>query len=139
MERLASSAATTSCQERYVSWEEVFVSVDKGKREVRYYLKKRGGGSDLALIGKEKSSRHMSYHYAIRNSSFGPFLKLKSRREVVDWMDSIVSGWFKKKYSFLILRSFLLLSFFFTLIQVYYSFRFIFLPCCFFLINCFFL
>ncbi|CAI8595673.1 unnamed protein product [Vicia faba] len=79
-------------EERYVSWEEVVVSMDKGRREVRYFLKKKsGGGSDLALIGKEKTPRHMSYHYAIRDSSLGPFLKLKSRREVLDWLDSIVS------------------------------------------------
>ncbi|CAK8537253.1 unnamed protein product [Lathyrus sativus] len=90
-ERFSSSPETSSCGERYVSWEEVVVSMDKGGREVRYFLKKKGGGSDLALIGKEKSPRHMSYHYAIRDSSLGPFVKLKSRRHVVDWLDSIVS------------------------------------------------
>ncbi|XP_045819101.1 uncharacterized protein LOC123911674 isoform X2 [Trifolium pratense] len=88
--RLVSSSETTSCEERYVSYEEVFVPTDKGRKEVRYYLKKKNGGSDLALIGKEKSSRHMSYHYAIRKSSLAPFFKLKSRREVLDWLDSIV-------------------------------------------------
>ncbi|GAU32126.1 hypothetical protein TSUD_218770 [Trifolium subterraneum] len=89
-ERLVSSSETTSCEERYVSYEEVFVSTDKGRREVRYYLKKKNGGSDLALIGKEKSYRHMSYHYAIRKSSLAPFFKLKSRREVLDWLNSII-------------------------------------------------
>ena len=94
MERLASAAATASFG-GYVSWEEVFVSSDKGRREVHYFLKRRGGGgSDLAVIGKEKSLRHMSYHYVIRNPSLGPSSKLKSRREVVDWLDSIVSGSF---------------------------------------------
>lgn len=70
------------------------MSSDKGKREVHYLLKKKGGGgSDLAVVGKEKSLRHMSYHYAIRNASFAvPSFKLKSRREVIDWLDSIVSG-----------------------------------------------
>lgn len=68
--------------------------MDKGRREVRYFLKKKNGELDLALIGKEKSSRHMSYHYAIRNSSFAPFFRLKSRREVVNWLDSIVQGQF---------------------------------------------
>lgn len=96
-ERLASSSETTSSQDeqkRYVTWEEKFVSMDKGRREVRYFLKKKSGELDLALIGKEKSSRHMSYHYAIRNSSFAPFFRLKSRREVVNWLDSIVQGQF---------------------------------------------
>ncbi|XP_027360539.1 uncharacterized protein LOC113868819 isoform X2 [Abrus precatorius] len=93
MERVASWGATTSCQNNgYASWEEVYVSSDKGRREVHYLLKRRGGGgSDLAVVGKEKSLRHMTYHYAIRNASFGPFFKLKSRREVIDWLDSIVS------------------------------------------------
>lgn len=84
-------SSTASC---YVSWEEVNASSDKGRREVHYYLKRRDGcGSDLAVIGKEKSSRHMSYHYVISNKSFATSLyKLKSRREVVEWLNSIISG-----------------------------------------------
>ncbi|KAJ6312532.1 hypothetical protein OIU77_014117 [Salix suchowensis] len=80
----------------YVSWEEVYVSSDRGRREVQYYLKRSDGGKDLAITGKEKSSRHMSYQLAIRNRSnlfpMAPSLKPKSRREVIDWLDSIVSG-----------------------------------------------
>ncbi|CAK7326553.1 unnamed protein product [Dovyalis caffra] len=80
----------------YISWEEVYVSSDKGRREVRYYLKRNDGGKDLAIVGKEKSLRHMSYYFAIRNRSkffsMAPSLKPKSRREVIDWLDSIVSG-----------------------------------------------
>lgn len=35
----------------------------------------------------------MSYRYVISNKSFTtPFYKLKSRREVVDWLNSIISG-----------------------------------------------
>nr|APR63820.1 agenet domain-containing family protein [Populus tomentosa] len=79
----------------YVSWEEVNVSSDKGRREVKYYLKKNDGGIDLAIIGKEKSLRHMSYYFAIsiRSNfySMTPPVKLKSRREVIDWLNSIVS------------------------------------------------
>ena len=77
----------------------VEIGFDAGKErklsgEVHYLLKRRGGGSDLAVLGKEKSLlRHMSYRYAIRNAAlFKPYLKLRSRREVVDWLDSIVSG-----------------------------------------------
>jgi hypothetical protein len=80
----------------YVSWEEVNVSSDKGRREVKYYLKKNDGGIDLAIIGKEKSLRHMSYYFAIsirsNFDSMTPPVKLKSRREVIDWLNSIVSG-----------------------------------------------
>lgn len=80
----------------YVGWDEVNVSSDKGRREVHYYLKKRDGASDLAVVGKEKSLRHMSYHFSIKNRSLFftamPFYKLKSRREVVYWLNSVVSG-----------------------------------------------
>ncbi|CAL0307984.1 unnamed protein product [Lupinus luteus] len=91
MERLAGSSAATTSYQGYVSWEEVFVSSEKGKRVVHYFLKRRSGDSDLAVIGKEKSLRHMHYRYALRNPSLGPYLKLKSRRELIDWLDSIVS------------------------------------------------
>jgi hypothetical protein len=92
MERIAAAAhAATSFV--FLSWQEVFVSTDKGKREVHYYLKRSDGTSDLAVIGKEKSSRHMSYHYALRNRSpfVAPLAKLKSRREVIDWLNSVVA------------------------------------------------
>ncbi|XP_060958642.1 uncharacterized protein LOC115701333 isoform X8 [Cannabis sativa] len=92
MERIAAAAhAATSFV--FLSWQEVFVSTDKGKREVHYYLKRSNGTSDLAVIGKEKSSRHMSYHYALRNRSpfVAPLAKLKSRREVIDWLNSVVA------------------------------------------------
>ncbi|OAY31298.1 uncharacterized protein LOC110600458 isoform X1 [Manihot esculenta] len=93
MERFGSPLDTQSLG--YVSWEEVNVSTDKGRREIRYYLKRIDGGLDLAIVGKEKSLRHMSYHYAVRNrsilSAMGPSSKLKSRREVIYWLNSIVS------------------------------------------------
>ncbi|XP_059655530.1 uncharacterized protein LOC132302636 [Cornus florida] len=90
------SAAASTSSAAFVRWEESFVSNDKGRREVHYYLRRRDGTSDLAVVGKEKSSRHMSYHYAIRDrsllsiSSSPSLLKLKSRREVIDWLNSIV-------------------------------------------------
>ena len=74
------------------------MSSDRGRREVHYYLKRNDGSSDLAVIGKEKSLRHISYHYAIRNRSLlsiapsSSLLKLRSRRELIDWLNSIVQG-----------------------------------------------
>ncbi|KAK8604408.1 hypothetical protein V6N13_099351 [Hibiscus sabdariffa] len=92
---LVSAASPSSSQTAYVSWEEMNVSSDKGRREVHYYLKRRDGVSDLAVIGKEKSLRHMSYHFAIKNRSLffssTSFYKLKSRREVIYWLNSVVS------------------------------------------------
>lgn len=107
MERLV-EAATAALG--YVRWEEVFVSADKGRREVHYYLKRSDGSPDLAVIGKEKSLRHMSYHYAFRNRSLFPaasLVKLKSRREVVDWLKSVVSGNFFLSVSISHLSNFL--------------------------------
>ncbi|KAM3691416.1 hypothetical protein ACB098_08G013400 [Castanea mollissima] len=84
---------TSSSSSSYVSWEEVYVSSDKGRREVHYYLKRRDDESDLAVIGKEKSLRHMSYHYALSfaNGLINTNNRLKSRREVIDWLNSVVS------------------------------------------------
>ncbi|CAA7401442.1 unnamed protein product [Spirodela intermedia] len=45
----------------YVRWEEVVVSKDKGRREVHYYLEDASGGVVLAVVGRERSARHMSY------------------------------------------------------------------------------
>ncbi|KAK2971568.1 hypothetical protein RJ640_017937 [Escallonia rubra] len=79
----------------YVGWEELYVSREPGKREVNYYLKRKDGCSDLVVVGKEKSLRHMSYHYAIKDKSLlsislsSSLLKLRSRREVIDWLNSI--------------------------------------------------
>nr|POE45714.1 hypothetical protein CFP56_05603 [Quercus suber] len=55
MERSALLGQMTSwSSSSYVSWEELYVSSDKGRREVRYYLKRRDDESDLAMIGKEE-------------------------------------------------------------------------------------
>ncbi|XP_065880410.1 uncharacterized protein [Euphorbia lathyris] len=91
MERLRSPLVMESLG--YVSWEEV--KNDRGKREILYYLKRMDGGLDLAVIGKEKSLKHISYHYVVRNTSplfsMVPSSRPKSRREVIDWLNSIVS------------------------------------------------
>lgn len=84
----------------YVGWEEAVVSNEKGRREINYYLKRRGGGSrDLVVVGKEKSARHMSYRYAVKGKELllsfmnrSSWLKLRSRREVIDWLNSFLSG-----------------------------------------------
>ncbi|KAG8366598.1 hypothetical protein BUALT_Bualt17G0096500 [Buddleja alternifolia] len=83
----------------YVGWEEVVVSGERGRREVHYYLKRGGGGGDLVVVGKEKSARHMSYRYAFKGndsllSNLKRFsvLKLRCRREVIDWLNSLLSG-----------------------------------------------
>lgn len=79
----------------FVSWEEVLISNEKGRREVHYYLKRADGGSDLAVVGKERSLRHMSYvvpNLFLRSLRPSSPLKWRSRREVVDWLSSLVTG-----------------------------------------------
>lgn len=105
MERSAAVGKTFSA---FVKWEEVFSTNHRGRREVRYYLKRRDGTSVLAVVGKEKNSGHdmkpsssfsYPYRYAIRDkslflSSNVPFefsSKLRSRREVIDWLSSLVT------------------------------------------------
>lgn len=100
---------------RYSSWQEVLVSNGKGRRVVHYYVKGAGGRADLAVVGREKSSRHMSYvvpNQFVRSLITRPYFlqpspssssslnsppeavsfKWRSRREVIDWLSSLVSG-----------------------------------------------
>ncbi|KAJ4874583.1 agenet domain-containing protein / bromo-adjacent homology (BAH) domain-containing protein [Raphanus sativus] len=80
----------------YRGWSERHVRNAKGKIEARYYLERRdGGGVDLAVVGRLKSSssssKRMSFRYASkRNRSV--LKKLGSVEDVKDWLDSIVSG-----------------------------------------------
>ncbi|CAM0945166.1 unnamed protein product [Alopecurus aequalis] len=112
---------------RWVQWEEVVVSNDRGRRLVHYYLRGEpgsgaGGGEEkeLAVVGRERSPRHMSYAVqgrflysmaAAGDGSASPSpsqspaaaegapRKWRSRREVVDWLSSLVSGCSEWTYS----------------------------------------
>ncbi|WOL03042.1 hypothetical protein Cni_G11762 [Canna indica] len=81
----------------FVKWSEQFISQERGRRIVHYYLEDASGDSYLAVIGTERSLRHMLYVVAeefcqvygsdkLRVSS----LKWRSRREVVDWLASFL-------------------------------------------------
>ncbi|XP_021723834.1 uncharacterized protein LOC110691232 isoform X1 [Chenopodium quinoa] len=85
MEKLPATAKTATKEVVYVGWEEVYVCREKGRREIHYVLKRKDGGSDLAVIAKEKSLRHMTYRFLLDYSSF---VKPKSKKEVVDWLNS---------------------------------------------------
>ncbi|CAI9785365.1 unnamed protein product [Fraxinus pennsylvanica] len=90
---MVNSAAPAS----YIGWEEVVVPGENVRREVHYYLKRNdGGGPDLVVVGKEKCPKRM-YYYGIRDKKYllsslkySSLLKLRSRREVFDWLNSIV-------------------------------------------------
>ncbi|XP_038685984.1 uncharacterized protein LOC119985712 isoform X1 [Tripterygium wilfordii] len=82
----------------FVEWDEQFVSQERGNRVVHYYLKDSNGESILAIVGTERSVRHMFYVvaeefvrvYGAQNSIHAGF-KWRSRREVVDWLTSMLS------------------------------------------------
>ncbi|KAI3873507.1 hypothetical protein MKW92_052303 [Papaver armeniacum] len=82
----------------FLEWKEVFVSQERGNRLVHYYLKDSAGDSILAVIGTERSVRHMVYvaeddflkvYGADLSITYG--FKWRSRREVVDWLTSLLS------------------------------------------------
>ncbi|PKU85066.1 uncharacterized protein LOC110097256 [Dendrobium catenatum] len=95
----------------WVRWEEEIVSNDRGRREVHYYVRDDCGGRDLAVVGREKSVRHMAYAVPAKfyqslislsdtaspsgvNSAAAALpsdLKLRTRRQVVDWLSLLVS------------------------------------------------
>ncbi|KAK3123483.1 hypothetical protein QOZ80_8AG0631650 [Eleusine coracana subsp. coracana] len=114
------AAALAAAKGRWTQWEEVVVSNDRGRRLVHYYLRGPGEERELAVIGRERSPRHMWYAVQGRflrslaaaagaaavapSPSRSPASaagagaegdaprKWRSRREVVDWLSSLVSG-----------------------------------------------
>lgn len=82
----------------FVEWKEQFVSKERGHRVVHYFLKDVSGESILAVVGTERSVRHMFYvvsdefleAYAAEDSVYSGF-RWRSRREVVNWLTSMLS------------------------------------------------
>ncbi|CAN6184466.1 unnamed protein product [Urochloa humidicola] len=88
----------------FVRWREEFVSQERGSRVVHYYLDDAAGGSHLAVVGTERSLRHMLYVVSEdfqaawgrgggADDGCGPGVfarKWRSRREVVDWLGSFL-------------------------------------------------
>ncbi|KAG7037335.1 DUF724 domain-containing protein 3 [Cucurbita argyrosperma subsp. argyrosperma] len=82
----------------FVEWKEQFVSQERGNRVVHYFLKDSAGESVLAVVGSERSVRHMFYVVADeflqahgKENSVHSGFKWRSRREVVDWLTSMLS------------------------------------------------
>lgn len=82
----------------FVEWKEQFVSKERGNRVVHYFLKDASGESILAIVGTERSVRHMFYVvseefldvHGAENSVHAGF-RWRSRREVVNWLTSMLS------------------------------------------------
>ncbi|KAL9688362.1 hypothetical protein QQ045_032783 [Rhodiola kirilowii] len=92
------SAAEMAPASEFVSWEEVFALGERARKEAHFYLKRRNRSSDLVVIGREKSSRHMAFVYSVCDGSVlasmldGSMLRLTSRDDVVNCLNSVVSG-----------------------------------------------
>ncbi|XWS15456.1 hypothetical protein CRYUN_Cryun34aG0002500 [Craigia yunnanensis] len=82
----------------FVGWEEHIICQERGNRVVHFYLKEASGILVLAVVGTERSIRHMMYvvsgefvqaygSYAFINAN----TKWRARREVVEWLQSLVS------------------------------------------------
>lgn len=74
------------------------MSQERGSRVVHYYLEDAAGGSHLAVVGTERSLRHMLYVVSedfrvaqgYDSADGGQARKWRSRREVVDWLASFI-------------------------------------------------
>ncbi|XP_019176883.1 PREDICTED: uncharacterized protein LOC109172190 [Ipomoea nil] len=81
----------------FVAWEEKFIAEEKGSRIIHYYLKDTVGGSLLAVVGRERSIRHITYtvsgefldYYRCWNAPIAG-TKWRARRDVVEWLISLV-------------------------------------------------
>ncbi|XP_051128506.1 uncharacterized protein LOC127249639 [Andrographis paniculata] len=80
----------------FVEWKEQYVSKERGNRVVHYFLKDNSGESILAVVGTERSVRHMFYVVseeflnAYGSENHAGF-RWRSRREVVNWLTSMLS------------------------------------------------
>lgn len=81
-----------------MDWEEQFISHDRGSRVVHYYLRDRHGQSSLAVVGTERSLRHMVYvvcddflPLAGLDKTTTSAFKWRARREVVEWLQTLLS------------------------------------------------
>ncbi|KAM1347979.1 hypothetical protein ACFX2I_037051 [Malus domestica] len=82
----------------FVSWEEHTLCQERGSRVVHYYLKEASGELVLAVVGTERSIRHMVYVLSdefVETYESKGFInvctKWRARREVVEWLTSLVS------------------------------------------------
>ncbi|TKY72254.1 hypothetical protein E2542_SST00993 [Spatholobus suberectus] len=81
----------------FVEWEEHVICQERGNRVIHFYLKDALGNSVLAVVGTERSVRHMMYvvpdHFLQAYGSTQPInaCKWRARREVVDWLTCLVS------------------------------------------------
>ncbi|PNY08805.1 agenet domain-containing protein [Trifolium pratense] len=79
----------------FVSWEEELICQERGNRVIHFYLRDMSGNLVLAVVGTERSVRHMMYvvpqQFLQAYGSTTITYKWRARREVVDWLNHLVS------------------------------------------------
>ena len=82
----------------FVGWEEQIICQERGNRVVHFYLREASGILVLAVVGTERSIRHMIYVVSgelLQAYDFHGFInantKWRAKREVVEWLQSLVS------------------------------------------------
>ncbi|XP_059307103.1 uncharacterized protein LOC132058784 [Lycium ferocissimum] len=82
----------------FISWEEHFISQEKGHRIVHYYLKDFSGEKILAVVGTERSIRQMMYVVSEdfldafgQTSTINSGTKWQAKRDVVEWLTFLIS------------------------------------------------
>lgn len=83
----------------FMGWEERIVCAERGNRVVHYYLNDASGNSVLAVVGTERSIRHMMYiatddfvQLYGSNGLIKGYKKWRARREVVELLASLVQS-----------------------------------------------
>lgn len=81
----------------FVGWEERVICQERGNRVIHFYLQDASGNSVLAVVGTERSVRHMIYVVPDRFLQiYGPkestnAFKWRARREVLEWLNCLTS------------------------------------------------
>ncbi|KAJ8526213.1 hypothetical protein K7X08_028690 [Anisodus acutangulus] len=82
----------------FISWEEHIISQEKGHRIVHYYLKVFSGEKILAVVGTERSIRHMMYVVSEdyldafgQTKTINSGTKWHAKRDVVEWLAFLIS------------------------------------------------
>ncbi|PPS00407.1 hypothetical protein GOBAR_AA20252 [Gossypium barbadense] len=99
---VASTPSPSYSTTAYVSWDEVNVSSDKGRRVVHYYLKRRDGVSDLAVIDSSSRESHCSVDGIwngkdVKSMDFGAVKDLQSQKLVQKEFLWLGSSWTCKR------------------------------------------
>lgn len=71
------------------------MSSERGNRLIHFEVVGLDGRSEVAVVGREKSPRHLSFAVVpqfLMHLGEARRVRLKTKKEVADWLDSVVAG-----------------------------------------------